>query len=152
MRTAEEIGDLAVDAKRLTIGGLGAGATLAEVEQRFGPPESWFDRRKGMLDYPELGLRLTIDREKKLSTFEVLPLDGAWSSLGDDPSSFGGRWLPWDTDEPPDEKKLIELRGEPTARETDEEELSLEWDSGEEIFVAADFGLDGKLRSFWVSV
>jgi hypothetical protein len=148
-RTDEEVEDLVVDAKRFTIAGLGAGATLAEIEARLGPPDSWLERRGGRLVYSRLGLRLQLDRDGKLAVMTVIPFEGDWTREGDDPSPFRGRWLPWESEESPTEKQLVELHGEPKSRESDDEELSLEWELGE-IFLAADFRLDGKLRSFWV--
>jgi hypothetical protein len=143
------VSDLTADAKRFAVAGLGAGATLAEIEERLGPPDSWLERRRGRLVYPRLGLHLGLDAEK-LTQIEVTPDTALWWR-GGEPSPYRGRWLPWGTDEPPDEKKLIELHGQPKTRESDEDGLSLEWQVGE-VYLGADFTLAGKLQCFWVDM
>jgi len=129
-----------LDLSSLTICGLGSTATRAEIEQRLGPPSDYFMRRKGQLSYPQLGLQLTVDDQQILVGFSVMDGPGIFEQYA---------WKPGRSRAVPEEAWFVARLGQPTSRETDEEEVMLEWRRGT-VFVGVDFTLKGRLADVFV--
>lgn len=129
-RTAEQLVP-AVDLANGTVCELGRDDTRTTVEQRLGPPTSVV---KAGIQYEQIGLHVgvatlgTMGSWSILVTPEILPL---WRGL------------------PATEAHVVALFGEPTKRETDDEELMLHWELAR-MYVLVDFGLDGRLHDVFI--
>jgi hypothetical protein len=136
-----------VDVKALTLGGLGRGDSSSLIAQRFGPPDSYRSRRRGLYRYEALGLAFFTSKRGKLEGFSVYG-PGAGGGFG----VFTGRWLSDNRKtEQPGEPEFIDVFGEPTGRHDDDPEgPSLEW-STEEVEAYADFDNKGQLAEFGVA-
>lgn len=145
-RRLDEVADPSIDLERWTVLGLDRSSSQIDVERQLGPPEDWFARRRGVLCYPALGVRVHLDARRRLAEVDVTvrPLVDHARPV-DEPRPFGGTWAPWGRTTPPDEAELTALLGPPSLREVDDEEIALEWDLGA-TFVGADLSPRGELQ------
>jgi len=138
-----QIDGMYVDIAAPSLCGLSVGEGRGAVEHWFGPPRSWLQARKGLLDYGHLGLQVRLGAGG-LAGFYVFVTQGP-----NDPwTPFSGSWRPGKLAKPPTRDGFCDVLGDPKRRDEDETFVSLFWER--RALINADFSLEGELQALWV--
>ncbi len=126
-----------VDLARGIVCELGPEDTRETIERRLGTPTK---TDKNGLYYEQVGLHFNVPKGGRVT---------GWSIFFTPEILEHWTWGERRTSAPT-ERDVIAWLGEPTKRETDEEELSLTWEKSSTLWIIVDYALDGALNDVMV--